>query len=107
LDQDTSAIAAGLRALGAQSGMRIALFGAARYRFHLAGVRPVQSGACRDPDRSGMGKRNLVRCLEAARPEGFVAISLAHAVRVLLRHRFRQARLNVTVGRRWFWADRH
>ena len=52
----------------------------------------------------GMGKKNLVRCLAEARPEGFVAVSLAHAMRVLLRRRFRQVRLNVTVGRRWFWG---
>ena len=52
----------------------------------------------------GMGKKNLVRCLEESRPDGFVAVSLAHAIRTLLWRRFRQAKLNVTVGRRWFWG---
>ena len=52
----------------------------------------------------GMGKKNLVRCLEESRPDGFVAVSLAQAVRTLLWRRFPQARLNVTVGRRWFWG---
>ena len=32
----------------------------------------------------GMGRRNLVRCLAEAEPEGFVAIPLVQAVRVLL-----------------------
>jgi acyl-CoA synthetase (AMP-forming)/AMP-acid ligase II len=54
----------------------------------------------------GMGRRSLVRCLAEARPEGFVAISLAHAVRVLLRRRFPLARFHVTVGRRWFWGGK-
>ena len=52
----------------------------------------------------GMGRRNLIRCLAEAEPEGFVAIPLVHAVRTLLRRRFPKARFNVTVGRRWFWG---
>jgi acyl-CoA synthetase (AMP-forming)/AMP-acid ligase II len=104
LAQDSSLIAGGLRALGARPGMRIALlvrpgidFIALVFALFKAGLVVV----LRDP---GMGKKNLVRCLEETRPEGFVAVSLAHAIRVLLRRRFRPARLNVTVGRRWFWG---
>ena len=52
----------------------------------------------------GMGRRNLVRCLEEAQPEGFVGLPIAQAIRVCLRHRFPSARYNITVGRRWFWG---
>ena len=52
----------------------------------------------------GMGRRNLIRCLAEAEPEGFVAIPLVQAVRVCCRGRFPKARFNVTVGRRWFWG---
>jgi acyl-CoA synthetase (AMP-forming)/AMP-acid ligase II len=52
----------------------------------------------------GMGRASLLECLEAVEPDGFVAIPLAHAVRILFRRRFPRARANVTVGRRWFWA---
>ncbi len=52
----------------------------------------------------GMGRWNLIRCLAEAEPAGFVAISVAQAMRVLLPRRFRKARFNVTVGRRWFWG---
>jgi acyl-CoA synthetase (AMP-forming)/AMP-acid ligase II len=51
-----------------------------------------------------MGRRSLIRCLAEAEPEGFVAIPLAHAVRVLARGRFPKARYNVTVGRRLGWG---
>jgi olefin beta-lactone synthetase len=51
-----------------------------------------------------MGRKNLVACLDAAKPAGFVAIPLAQAIRSLLRKRFSGARLNVTVGRRLFWG---
>ncbi|MHC4401812.1 MAG: fatty acid CoA ligase family protein, partial [Planctomycetota bacterium] len=52
----------------------------------------------------GMGRRSLIRCLAEAEPEGFVAIPAVHAARILFRRRFPQARLNVTVGRRWLWG---
>ena len=51
----------------------------------------------------GMGRRNLVRCLAEAQPEGFVAVPLAQAIRTVLRSRFPQAKLNITVGWRWGW----
>jgi acyl-CoA synthetase (AMP-forming)/AMP-acid ligase II len=54
----------------------------------------------------GLGRRNLVRCLSEAEPEGFVAIGLAQLVRLGLRHKFPKARWNVLVGSRWFWAGK-
>ena len=52
----------------------------------------------------GLGRRNLIRCLSEVEPEGFVAIGLAQAARLLLRRKFPRAKWNVTVGRRWFWG---
>jgi acyl-coenzyme A synthetase/AMP-(fatty) acid ligase len=51
----------------------------------------------------GLGRRNLIRCLAEAQPEGFIAIGAAQTARILLGHKFPQAKWNVTVGRRWFW----
>ena len=33
----------------------------------------------------GMGRKNVLRCLEEAEPEGFVGIPLVHAMRLLFR----------------------
>ena len=52
----------------------------------------------------GLGRRNLTCCLAEAAPGGFVAISIAQAARLLLRHKFPRARWNVTVGKRWLWG---
>ena len=52
----------------------------------------------------GMGKRNLLKCLADAEPEGFIAIPAAHAVRTIAASRFPKSRLHVTVGRRWWWS---
>ncbi len=104
LQRDSDAIAAGLRAQGARAGMRIALLVRPSIDFISLVFALLKAGVVVILIDPGMGKKNLVRCLAAAQPEGFVAISQVQALRVLLRHRFPQARLNVTVGRRWFWG---
>jgi olefin beta-lactone synthetase len=104
LDADSSRIAGGLRDLGARPGMRLALLVRPSIDFVSLVFALFKAGLVVILIDPGMGKKNLVRCLAEARPDGFVAISAAHAVRTLLRHRFRHARLNVTVGRRWFWG---
>jgi acyl-CoA synthetase (AMP-forming)/AMP-acid ligase II len=48
----------------------------------------------------------MIRCLAEVDAHGFVAIPLVHALRVVLRRKFSHAKLNVTVGRRWFWTGR-
>lgn len=104
LDTYSDQLAAGLIAQGALPGMRIALLlrpGIDFVALVFALLKTRTVAILIDP---GMGRRNLVRCLSAAEPEGFVAIAAAQAVRALFRRRFRKARLLVTVGRRWFWG---
>ena len=50
-----------------------------------------------------MGPRNLLDCLDEVRPDGFIAIPIVHALRVLPGGRYSGLPLNVTVGWRWFW----
>ncbi|MEQ8785195.1 MAG: fatty acid CoA ligase family protein [Pirellulaceae bacterium] len=106
LDEDSTAIAAGLHAMGVEPGMRLVLmvrpgldFISLVFALFKAGVVTVLI----DP---GMGRKNLIDCLSEVEPDGFVAIPLAHVVRTLLRRRFPKARFNVTVGRRWFWGGK-
>lgn len=101
LDQRSSQIAAGFRSMGMQPGMRIVLlvrFGEDFITLVFALLKAGVQVVLIDP---GMGKKNLVRCLEATQPDGFVAIPLAQAIVRCLRHRFPKARLNVTVGNRF------
>lgn len=104
LDSDATAIARGLIELGVTPGTRLALLvppGVAMVKLVFGLLRSGATTVLIDP---GMGRRHLIRCLRAVRPQGFVAISPAQAVLRVLRHRFPQARVNVTVGRRWFWG---
>lgn len=103
LDEDSSRIAQGLREMGVSAGTRLALLVRPGVDFISAVFALMKAGAVAILIDPGMGRGKMVRCLEEAEPEGFLAIPAAHAVRVIMRRRFRRARFNVTVGRRWFW----
>jgi len=104
LDRYSDRIARGLHDLGAVPGTRLALLVRPGVEFIALVFGLFKAGAVAILIDPGMGPRNMIRCLSEAQPEGFVAIPLAHAIRTLLRRRFSQSRLNVTVGRRWFWG---
>ena len=104
LDQDSDRLARGLRELGVPRGARLALLVRPGIDFIALVFAVFKAGAVAILIDPGMGRRNLVRSLADARPQGFIAIPLVHAVRVLLRGRFPEVRWNVTAGRRWFWG---
>lgn len=103
LDDDSDRIAQGLRAMGATPGTRLALLVRPSIDFISLVFGLYKSGAVSILIDPGMGRRNLIGCLAEAEPEGFIAIPMVQAVRWFLRRRFPKARINVTVGRRWFW----
>lgn len=104
LEDDSNLLADGLRSLGVAPGMRIVLMVRPSIDFVSLVFALFKSGAVTVLIDPGMGRKNLLRCLSDANPEGFVAIPLAHAARCLLRGRFPNSRLHVTVGWRWFWG---
>jgi olefin beta-lactone synthetase len=99
LERRSSAIAVGLQGMGIGPGMRIGLlvrFGEDFITLVFALLKVGATMVLVDP---GMGRKNLVRCLEATQPDGFIAIPMAHAVLKILSHRFPKAKKNVLVGR--------
>lgn len=104
IDASATRIARGLGAWGVQPGTRLALLVRPGIEFVTLVFGLLRAGVVIVLVDPGLGRRNLVRCLAEAKPEGFVAIGRAHAVRSLLRHKFPLAKWNVTVGRRWFWG---
>lgn len=103
LDDDSDRIARGLREMGIPRGTRLALLVRPGIDFISLVFALMKAGTVAILIDPGMGRKNMIRCLEETEPEGFVAIPAAQAVRVLLRRRFPRARFNVTVGRRWLW----
>ena len=94
-------IALGINRLGAEPGTRLALmvppgieFVALVFGLFKAGIVVILI----DP---GMGRKNMVRCLSEARPQGVVGIGLAHLMRQLFFYKFNECRHNVSVGGWW------
>lgn len=106
LDQDATSLACGFAELGVQPGTRLVLLVPPSVEFVKLVFALLRCGATTVLVDPGMGRRHLLKCLEAVEPEGFVAISAAQAARTMLRRRFPQARKNVTVGQRWFWGGK-
>lgn len=101
LQRRSSAIARGLLAQGIQPGARLALlvpFGIDFICLVLGMLKASMVQILVDP---GMGRSNLIECLAAAEPEGFVGIGKAQLARWVFRHRFPKAKHNVIVGARF------
>ncbi|TDJ77161.1 MAG: hypothetical protein E2O39_02385 [Planctomycetota bacterium] len=101
LEERSNAIAHGLLRRMDISGKRVCLFVrpgidliAVTYALFKAGAIPVIA----DP---GMGRERLLAVIEKMRPEVFIGIPLANAVRRVFRKSFASVRLAVTVGPRF------
>jgi olefin beta-lactone synthetase len=103
LDDDSNLLADGLRSLGARPGMRLVLMVPQSIEFISLVFAMFKVGVVTVLIDPGMGRRNILHCLAETEPEGFIAIPLVHALRTIMPSRFPRAKLNVTVGRRWFW----
>lgn len=104
LEQTSNRIAQGLQNMGLPVGTRMALlvppgidFVAWVFGLFKAGLVTILI----DP---GMGRKNIVRCLSAAEPEGMVGIPLAHFARTLFRRKLPHCRHNVVLG---YWPGCH
>lgn len=99
-------IARGLSHQGVGPGMRMVMlvpFGAEFITLVFGLLKTGASVVLIDP---GMDRNHLIQCLADSRPDGFIGIPKAQAIRTFLRRRFPDAKTNVTVGRRWFWGGK-
>ncbi|HEY4234312.1 MAG TPA: fatty acid CoA ligase family protein [Lacipirellulaceae bacterium] len=104
LDASATRLARGLLDWGIEPGARLALLVRPGIDFVTLIFALLRAGAVTALIDPGIGRRNLVRCLADAELDGFIAVSAAQCMRALLRHKFPQAKRNITVGRRWGWA---
>jgi olefin beta-lactone synthetase len=99
--QRSQQVAWGLRQAGVPAGARISLMVPPGIEF-VTWVFGLFHAGCTviliDP---GMGRRNMLRCLAEAEPEGLVGIGLAQVIRRAAQNRWPQCRWNFTVGTRW------
>ncbi|MBQ6109010.1 MAG: AMP-binding protein, partial [Thermoguttaceae bacterium] len=91
LDEDSDRVAAGLKKMGVQKGMRMALLVKPGIDFVSCVFGLLKSGAVMILIDPGLGGANLLQCLEDADPDGFVAISKVQALWRFMRLRYPNA----------------
>lgn len=52
----------------------------------------------------GLGRKNTLQCIAQAQPKAMIAIPRAHAVRKVFPKPFKDIKISITVGWRWFWS---
>ena len=106
LENRSNAIAAGLKKYGITQGVRAVLMVRPSPEFFLLMFALLKIGAVPVLVDPGIAKSALKKCLQEARPEAFIGISIAHAARIILGWANKTSCLNVTVGKRWFWGGK-
>lgn len=104
LDQDANRLANGLRNFGMAKGDRILMMVPSGINFIALTFALFKLGAIPVLIDPGLGRRNVLNCIANAQPRGMIAVPLAHAARKVFSKAFKGIKLNVTVGRRWFWG---
>jgi len=103
-ERETDRLARGLIGMGVEPGHRMVLFVPPSLESIALTFALFKAGAVGVLIDPGMGIKNVFRCLNQVDPDGFVAVPLAQAARVIFKSKVPHARFNVTVGRRWFWG---
>ncbi|MGH8110057.1 MAG: olefin beta-lactone synthetase [Arenimonas sp.] len=106
LENRSNAIAAGLKKYGITRGVRAVLMVRPSPEFFLLMFALFKIGAVPVLVDPGIAKSALKKCLQEAKPEAFIGISIAHAARIILGWANKTNHLNVTVGKRWFWGGK-
>lgn len=106
LENRSNAIAAGLKNYGIVQGTRAVLMVRPSPEFFLLMFALFKIGAVPVLVDPGIAKSALKKCLQEAQPQAFIGISLAHAARKILGWARASNRLNITVGKRWFWGGK-
>jgi olefin beta-lactone synthetase len=104
LDRESNRIAHGLEKTGITKGMHVAVMIEPGPDFFiiLAGIMKI--GAVAVLADQNMGLRNLKKCMAEAEPAAFIGLPRAHLARVLHRWAKKTIRINITLGRRYFWG---
>ncbi|MCJ7615664.1 MAG: fatty acid CoA ligase family protein [Desulfobacterales bacterium] len=103
LDQESDYYAYGLEDAGIKQGTRTVLMVKPSIEFFALTFAIFKVGAVPVVVDPGMGISRMLRCLEESRPNAFIGIPIAHALRKLRPKYFKTVKTCITIGRRWFW----
>ena len=103
LDRESDYYAYGLENAGIKQGTRTVLMVKPGIEFFALTFAIFKVGAVPVVVDPGMGTSRMLRCLEESRPNAFIGIPIAHALRKLRPKYFKTVNQCITIGRRWFW----
>lgn len=101
LEERSNQIAAKLREVGIKPGMRAALMVPPGIDFVAHVFALYKTNAVTILIDPGMGRKNMIGCLSAAKPVAMVGIRKAHLARLVFRKRLSDCRINVSTDG-WF-----
>lgn len=104
LQEQVENLAAGFLRIGIGRGTKTVLMASPGPDLFALAFALFRIGAVPVVVDPGMGVRRMLHCYRSVGAEAFIGPPAAHAVRVLSRRTFADARIRVTVGRRWFWG---
>ena len=104
LERMSNRLARALEGAGIGRGVRAALMVPPGLDFFTLSFALFKAGAVPVLIDPGIGLASLKGCLAHARPDAFIGIPRAHAARVLFGWARGSVRINVTLGRQWFWG---
>jgi acyl-CoA synthetase (AMP-forming)/AMP-acid ligase II len=104
LDQESDYYAYGLENAGIKQGTRTVLMVKPGIEFFALTFAIFKVGAVPVVVDPGMGINRMLRCLEESRPNAFIGVPIAHALRKLRPKYFKTVNTCITIGRRWFWG---
>ncbi|HSO67039.1 MAG TPA: fatty acid CoA ligase family protein [Desulfatirhabdiaceae bacterium] len=104
LDMESDCLAHGLESVGVGKGVRTLIMVKPGLDFFALTFALFKTGAIPVVVDPGMGLKGMIRCIRDSRPEAFIGISQAHAVRIMNPGAFKSVHIPITVGSRWFWG---
>lgn len=104
LNQECDRYAHGLSRLGITRGMRTILMVKPGVEFVGLTFALFKMGAIPVLIDPGMGKANLLACMEEVAPEAVIAVPLAQVAVAAAARAFKTVKFRVTVGQRFFWG---
>lgn len=104
LDETIDRYARGLVALGVTPRMRCLLMVKPSLEFFGLTFALFRLGAIPVLIDPAMGRTNVLGAISEVEPEAFIAIARGQVARLLFRRAFRSVKVNVTVGRKFFWG---
>jgi acyl-CoA synthetase (AMP-forming)/AMP-acid ligase II len=106
LERESNRIANVIGQLGISPGTRLSLMVPPGLEFVSLVFGLFKAGIVTILIDPGMGRKNMIKCLSAAEPEGIVGIKLAQMARMLFRRKFPKSKHNIVVGAN-YWPGCH